>query len=82
MEKRFCDRCGKEIEYESLGPNDSTTAGLNEDEFGAELFKAIKITEPDNVDRLYSASYKADLCKDCQTKLNNLVRMFMANHEG
>ena len=85
MEKHFCDRCGKEVAYDELQkipdfPDDVRVVGLNEGAFGAELFKVIKVN--DEVEHLYAASYQADLCRDCQIKLNVMVNQFIKGYEG
>lgn len=81
MEKRFCDRCGKEVVYDDSQKchDDERIAGLNYGAFGAELFKVIKAN--DEVEHLYAASYMADLCRDCQIKLNVMVNQFVKGHE-
>ena len=81
MEKHFCDRCGKEVSYDDFHgcPDDERVAGLNDGAFGAELFKVIKVN--DEVEHLYAASYRADLCRDCQIKLNVMVNQFVKGHE-
>ena len=81
MEKRFCDRCGKEVRYDDFSrqPNDEKVAGLNEGAFGAELFKVIKVD--DEVEHLCASSFQADLCRDCQIKLNVMVNQFVKGHE-
>lgn len=82
MEKHFCDRCGKEITYDDFNKcrDDERAVGLNDGAFGAELFKVIKVNEPD--EHLYAANYQADLCRDCQIKLNVMVNQFIKGHEG
>lgn len=82
MEKHFCDRCGKEVTYDDSQkcPDDARAVGLNDGAFGAELFKVIKVN--DEVEHLYAASYQADLCRDCQIKLNVMVNQFIKGHEG
>ena len=81
MEKHFCDRCGKEVTYDDSKkfPDDARIVGLNDGAFGAELFKVIKVN--DEVEHLYAASYQADLCRDCQIKLNVMVNQFVKGHE-
>ena len=81
MEKHFCDRCGKEVIYDDFQecPDDKRVVGLNEGAFGAEIFKVIKVD--DGADHLYAASYRADLCRDCQIKLNVMVNQFVKGHE-
>lgn len=82
MEKHFCDRCGKEVNYDDYHTctNDVKTVGLNVGAFGAELFRVIKVNE--ETEHLYGASYQADLCKDCQIKLNVMVNQFIKGHES
>ena len=82
MEKHFCDRCGKEVTYDDFNKyrdDDEKAVGLNDGAFGADLFKVIKVN--DEVEHLYGANYKADLCRDCQIKLNVLVNQFVKGHE-
>lgn len=81
MEKRFCDRCGKDVGRCSFSkqPDDEKVAGLNDGAFGAELFKVIKVD--DEVEHLYASSFQADLCRDCQIKLNVMVNQFVKGHE-
>lgn len=81
MEKHFCDRCGKEVNYDDLHKciDDIKAAGLNAGAFGAELFKVIKVNE--GTEHLYGANYQADLCRDCQIKLNVMVNQFVKGHE-
>lgn len=82
MEKHFCDRCGKEVADDDFQnfPEDARVAGLNDGAFGAELFKVIKVN--DEVEHLYAATYQADLCRDCQIKLNVMVNQFIKGYEG
>ena len=84
MEKHFCDRCGEEVNYANFDKclDDERTAGLNAGAFGAELFKVIKVNDNDKVEHLYAADYRADLCRDCQIKLNVMVNQFIKDHEG
>lgn len=83
MEKHFCDRCGKEVAYDDLKKchDDARTVGLNVGAFGANIFKVIKVNYV-GVEHLYAADYQADLCKDCQTKLNVMVNQFIKGHES
>ena len=81
MEKRFCDRCGKEVRYDDFSRyhDDEKVVGLNDGAFGAELFKVIKVD--DEVEHLCASSFQADLCRDCQIKLNVMVNQFVKGHE-
>lgn len=82
MEKHFCDRCGKEVAYNDYHEctDDARAVGLNVGAFGAELFKVIEVNDEEK--HLYAASYQADLCRDCQTKLNVMVDQFIKDHES
>ena len=82
MEKHFCDRCGKEVRYDNPQNchDDERVAGLNNGAFGAGLFKVIKVDDK-GVEHLYAADYQADLCRDCQIKLNVMVNQFVKGHE-
>lgn len=82
MEKHFCDRCGKEVTYDDLrnNPDDIRVVGLNDGAFGAELFKVVKVN--DEGEHLYAANYQADLCRDCQIKLNIMANQFIKGYEG
>ena len=84
MKKYFCDLCGKEVVYDDSHKcnDDAKAVGLNVGEFGAELFKVIKVDDFDGEgEHLYASSYQADLCRDCQTKLNFLVNQFVKGYE-
>ena len=80
MEKHFCDRCGKEINYKDTAP-----CRYPEGSYTARLQQVIGIPSDmmKSEDReLYAADYVSDLCNDCQDKLTELVQVFMKNREG
>lgn len=81
MKKCFCDHCEKEMSCGDVGSENVLVSGLKNGDFGAELFRVINIGDKEEPVDLYSASFSADLCKECQTEFNKLVMTFM-NHES